>query len=1010
MTDSLPSLSSLDERLSIAGDLSATWLEELWDERPSELEALLCEAFDLSQTAHSAGDILRQLTSSGAAGFESILNTELASTLRNGGVLISPTLIGDKVDLDEIFPGLPILPDQPGVLGFDRVFEDRFSGFTSGWSGDGNGGGQLLLNRAWAEHATVIDLAEMLLEQAGHWLQESLGLPEPKGDEGKIFAEGILKLQAGLVPTDATRIVDQGTVDALRLRDDAGYLFDNSSSIEARLSLELGELSDQFFERLSRGLAYGDIPLLDFNATTLDATEAAFGFSNTALLSSIAQRDAYAGRVTDGSNAYAVDQKVQLRSNLIDASANLLRLIPSDSPTPQSSQGPSPGQWDRNDFGFFLKAGDVYTSKLSQPLVLDLERQNDGAESAVKMTRANGTIFLDRNIQPDQDYIYAVPFWTAAEPRALLGYKLFEDAAAALTLFNALTASKPDQSTINAAAAAALQLSIHSGADPAAADQLVLKAERLYGLWGWQPETLREDIRIEAIYGATAESDRDGASDPFGVTSPSGFLATHAVLRGTGLLPVTGLSSDPERWNEAMVRPSSSYPILAIQGTNNTGGILDDANPFGVGIVQYLTNVGQIMADLTAWSLPGLEDGSTAPLSITGHSLGGGLAQQFALTALDPLGTLQGIEANLLSGPLASLTSSLSELVDQPISGNTWLGLLGAGINTAVLADALSGDSEGNDIADNSDASMGEKLAELGSDLVASLQGYGEAIALLGAAGREATSLPLYRLVTQNSPGVQDWQVAALEQPWDRQVIGDVIFHLTLGDVVGLAGDLHLPGEASLIGFDPQNIVPQLPELLSGVISGVTNFHTNLRFQPQGLTAYTNLAEAAGEQLIHLVDNQQPMRLTQLPAPGPEALGLQRMGVLAESELPAATDAIAAGFGSPDGNFDDSADLDWLLYRQHVLHLVGLVDDVVNLLRQLMAPPARDDNSERTRHEVSIDLGALNTNTDLVRIEDPDLRAHIGSGRTLSFTLAAGTRLPNLTAGSRTWRCSRWSL
>ena len=105
---------------------------------------------------------------------------------------------------------------------------------------------------------------------------------------------------------------------------------------------------------------------------------------------------------------------------------------------------------------------------------------------------------------------------------------------------------------------------------------------------------------------------------------------------------------------DAMVRPAISYPILGLQGTDNLGGILDDANPLGVGVIQYLTNVGQIMADLTSSITPGLADGSLAPLSFTGNSLGAALAQQFALTALDPLGTLAGIETNLLRGPLDS--------------------------------------------------------------------------------------------------------------------------------------------------------------------------------------------------------------------------------------------------------------------------------------------------------------------------------------------------------------------
>lgn len=242
MTASLPRLSSLESRLAAARALAATWLASLWGERPQEFERLLCEAFDLNPAGQPPGALLRQLTRGGAAVFDAVLSRELPAALGEGGVLRAQRTIGGPVDLDALFPSLPSLAadGQPAVLGFERVFEDRFSGFTAGWAGDDSGGGQLLLNRAWAEHAPVVDLAEMLLEKVGHWLQERLGLPEPRGDEGKIFAEGILRLQAALVPEGATRVVPEGTVAALRQRDDTGYLFADGSGSSALLSLELG--------------------------------------------------------------------------------------------------------------------------------------------------------------------------------------------------------------------------------------------------------------------------------------------------------------------------------------------------------------------------------------------------------------------------------------------------------------------------------------------------------------------------------------------------------------------------------------------------------------------------------------------------------------------------------------------------------------------------------------------------------------------------------------------------
>ncbi|MFM8524103.1 MAG: hypothetical protein ACKOCM_00525 [Cyanobacteriota bacterium] len=1005
MTASLPVLSTLSSRLAQARQLAGGWLSQLWSERPEAVERLLCEAFAIDPGGQSAGMILRQLARGGSAGFEAALDTALPELFSNSGALANPKLVGRPVALEALFPGLSAPAGEPAVLGADRLFEDRFSGFTAGWIGDGAGGGDLLLNRAWAEQATVVDLAEMLIEQAGHCLQETLNLPEPRGDEGRIFAEGILHLVAGLVADGATGVVPKGTLEALRLRDDNGYLFSGTPGSGALRSLELGELSDQFFERHTRLLANGEVPLLDLTGSTAAAIQATFGFSATGLIDATptVQRDSYASRLVDGSRVYARDEQVLLRASQIDAEADLLRLVPAGSP----GLAAQPGQWDLNDFGFALADG--RRSTLSQPLVLDLQRSADGASAPVTMRRANGSLVVGPGVAPTR--LYAVPFWTASDPGALQGYKLFENPADALTLFRALTVNAPVQASIDAAAASALRLEAGAGSD-AGADRLVLNADRLYGLWGWQPETIRDHLRIEALYGLTPESQRQAAEDSFGETSASGFFATHAVLAGTGDLTPTGAAlpaAGDAFWLGASVRPTSSYPILALQGTDNLAGVLDDANPAGVGIMQYLTNIGQIMADLTAWSLPGLADGNLAPISFTGNSLGAALAQQFTLTALDPVGTLKGIEQNLISEPLADLADSLTSLAAQPITDSNWLGLLGGGLNLALLTDLLSGDGASSD----NEPSLSEKLSSLGGDLVDSLQSYALAIARLTAAVADGSAvvngvgLPVYRLVAFHAPGIQDWQVDALTQPWDSQVIADVAFQLSLGDVVGLAGDQHLPGEVSFRGFNPLNNQPELPRDLDILLSGVVNLHSNLAFHPVGLTAFTGLAEGAGEQLIQLVDNQHSMLLQDLPQPDPAAAGRQRFGVMVDPAAASAT-ALMAGFGSADGNFDDSGDLNWLLHRQQVLHVVGMVDDFLGVLRALMAPPGAgsaagggaDASATTTTHAASLDLGAFQIATSQLRVDDADLRAHIGNGRLLSFRLSPGSRLPRLAADS----------
>ena len=1016
MTASLPVQSSLSSRLTQARHLAQGWLSQLWTERPEAIERLLCQAFDLDPGGQSAGTLLRQLTRGGASGFETALSTTLPGLFEAAGALAAPPrLVGKPVELDHLFPGLSAPAGEPEVLGADRIVEDRFSGFSAGWSGNGSGGGDLLINRAWAEQATVLDLAEMLLEQAGHALQEHLGLPEPRGDEGRIFAEGVLRLAAGLGGDGANPVVPVGTVEALRLRDDGGYLFNGTPGAAPLRGLELGELSDQFFERITRLLANGEVPLLDLSGSAAAAVRASFGFSASGLIDATpsVQRDSYASRLVDGSRVYARDEQVLLSASQIDADADLLRLVPAGS----AGFAALPGSWDLNDFGFALDDGQRTT--LSQPLVLDLQRTAAGANAPVTMRRANGTQVVGPGMAPPQ--LYAVPFWSAASPGVLQGYKLFDSASDAVALFRALTASAPTQSSIDAAAEAALRLEAGTGSD-AGADRLVLNADRVYGLWGWQPETIRDHLQIEAFYGLTAEAQRLGAGDRFGETSASGFFATHAVLQGTGSLTPTGAplpGAADGFWLGASVRPISSYPIVAFQGTDNLEGAFDDANPAGVGIVQYLTNVGQIMADLTAWSLPGLADGSVAPISFTGNSLGAALAQQFTLTALDPLGTLGGIEANLLSGPLSTLSSTLTSLAAQPITDSNWLSLLAGGLNLALLVDLLRGDEGEEEATSDNTPSLSEKLASLGGDLVDSLEGYALALALLSAAALDGSAvldgvgLPVYRLVALHAPGIQDWQFEALSQPWDSQVIADVAFQLSLGDVVGLAGDLHLPGEVTFRGFDPLSSNPQLPSDLDALVSGFANLHSNLAYHPVGLTALTGLTEGAGEQLIHLVDNQQPLQLQALPAPGPDSRGLQRFGV-----APSSGGAVMAGFGGGDGNFDDSGDLNWLLHRQQVLHVAALVDDFLGLLRELMAPPSAGSSASgggtaapggaasgataggSTSRSLSLDLGAFQIASSQLRLDDPGLRAHIGAGRLLTFTLSPGTRLPRLADGS----------
>jgi hypothetical protein len=152
MTATLPVLSSLTSRLTQARHLARVWLSQLWTERPEAIERLLCQAFDLDPGGQSPGTLLRQLARGGASGFETALSTTLPGLFEAAGALAAPPrLVGKPVELDHLFPGLSAPAGEPEVLGADRIVEDRFSGFSAGWSGNGSGGGDLLINRAWAD-------------------------------------------------------------------------------------------------------------------------------------------------------------------------------------------------------------------------------------------------------------------------------------------------------------------------------------------------------------------------------------------------------------------------------------------------------------------------------------------------------------------------------------------------------------------------------------------------------------------------------------------------------------------------------------------------------------------------------------------------------------------------------------------------------------------------------------------------------------------------------------------
>ncbi|MEB3241456.1 MAG: hypothetical protein VKJ31_05350, partial [Synechococcus sp.] len=1004
MTINFPVLSSLDDRLAAARGLISSWLSDQLQASADGVLRLLCEANGVDPGGDPPGEALARDAVGGQTAVTALLADlnpangadDLAPVFMAGEPLASAQLVGEAVDLDSLLPGLTAAGYS--LVGADRLFEDRFSGFTAGWSLL-NGEGQLFINRGWAEHATVVELAEMLAEQLGHQLQERLQLAEPAGDEGKIFAEGLVRLATGLSQPGDAQIVPAGTVEALRLRNDTGFLYLGTDAAAPALALELGELSDQFFERLALGVGYGEVPMLDLRGSTNEWVRATFGDDESdparyGLLGQvITELDSFASAINAPLPSYAtgVDAEVQL-----GAEAQPTTLLSLD-----------PGDPIHLKHAFGLNLGEENTEVITQPLWLSAALNE---QSALQLL-SDGAPLTGERVG-----LIAVPWIEQATPEQISGFRLFAeaDAAAAYALFDALTQAEVNWTDVNHLADGAgltLQPSAQAGASEPVSFSLDLS--RLYAGLGWEASTIGEHLQLEHVFGATAFDGESAAAGSWGETSASGFMASFAVLTGTGgQTPVLPASPD---WSEAFIRPQLDYPILSFQGTDNLAGKIDDANPAGVGIVQYLTNVGQVLDEVVSWSLPHLHDGSSVPLSLTGHSLGASLAQQFALTFLDPEATGVAIVDNLIQpfgavvgdGVVAAIQGAkdlLAEAIGDPNSnGFSWKNVLAGTLNTAIILN-LAGVFDESE-AEESESSSPNPFELLADDFSSSLDGYLSGLAslrvndALGLNVVETGGLPLYRTVTFAPPGVQDWQldVALDGNGWDVQPSADVSHNVTIGDVIPLAGDGYMPGELKLTSFDVYPDSPESPTVLDLLIGGVANFHGGHSYSPARITSFESLAERAGGQFIYIADSQLPLSLIDLPDPADDIEVLHRYGVIDSDpstiELP--------GFGTSSGAYDATGDINWLLHRQQILHVVGMVDGFISLLKNLMGTPPE---ATITTHTASLDLGAFDPDAGLLRIEHQGLRDFIGAGKELQFNPAAGTELPDLVVGSATPR------
>ena len=118
-------------------------------------------------------------------------------------------------------------------------------------------------------------------------------------------------------------------------------------------------------------------------------------------------------------------------------------------------------------------------------------------------------------------------------------------------------------------------------------------------------------------------------------TEETGFYAVGLTSDETFTVklenPVNAILSQSKSQARGTIKDLNKAPVLAVRGTNNFLGILDDGDPRGVGTTQFNAN----KEDVVNW----LKDvGNTVNPHITGHSLGGALAQRFANSYSGQLG------------------------------------------------------------------------------------------------------------------------------------------------------------------------------------------------------------------------------------------------------------------------------------------------------------------------------------------------------------------------------------
>ena len=156
---------------------------------------------------------------------------------------------------------------------------------------------------------------------------------------------------------------------------------------------------------------------------------------------------------------------------------------------------------------------------------------------------------------------------------------------------------------------------------------------------------------------------------------------TNSGFRVVGFKPSSDSARDPDG--------KPLRPVVAFRGTSNAGGAMDDLNDQGVGTFQFSRNEREILQVIQSAK-------GAAPPDVTGHSLGGALAQLAAARFGSMIGNIVTFQAAGINGAEAQrIDADMHQATHYRTGGD----LVHSGGEAFALGDVIQFDRKGLDTA-----------------------------------------------------------------------------------------------------------------------------------------------------------------------------------------------------------------------------------------------------------------------------------------------------------------------